>query len=202
MRVRFAGCHVPVDPAHRAARLLRVSRRMSSTALPLGWARGEAGAVPGHGPARLTWPDLQAGVRGIVPVPRPAQGSPALLARWRLKRPGSDETIFPRPRSRPEMNPGYQRPRIKRRGFELFSNDQSSKRSDLRIRRLHAVRPRHRLFRRTGLMRRGTVAPRAAIEWRVAALRCPFGRVEPTRLYRGANRRPNDRTCHPQKKGI
>ena len=28
------------------------------------------------------------------------------------------------------------------------------------------------------------------------------GRVELTRLYRGANRRPNDRTCHPQKKGI
>jgi hypothetical protein len=53
------------------------------------------------------------------------------------------------------MNPGYQMPRIKRRGFELFSNDQSSKRSDLRIRRLHAIRPRHRLFRRTGLMRRG-----------------------------------------------
>src|SRR5260370_895001 len=28
------------------------------------------------------------------------------------------------------------------------------------------------------------------------------GRVEPTRLYRGANRCPNDRTCHPQKKVI
>jgi hypothetical protein len=52
-------------------------------------------------------------------------GSPALLAGWRLKRPGSDETIFPGPRSRPEMNAGYQKPRIKRRGFELFSNDQS-----------------------------------------------------------------------------
>ena len=56
---------------------------------------------------------------------------------------------------RPEMNPGYHRPRIKQRGFELFSNDQSFKRGDLRIRRLHAVRSRHRIFRRTGLMRRG-----------------------------------------------
>ncbi len=94
--------------------------------------------------------------------------APALLpehgavVRWRLKRPGSDETIFPRPRSRPEMNTGYQRPRIKRRGFELFSNDQSSKRSDLRIRRLHAVRSRDRIFRRTGLMRRGP-KPRAMV---------------------------------------
>jgi hypothetical protein len=34
----------------------------------------------------------------------------------------------------------------------LFSNDQSSKHSDLRIRRLHAVRPRDRIFRRTGVI--------------------------------------------------
>jgi hypothetical protein len=53
------------------------------------------------------------------------------------------------------MNLGYQTPGIKQRGFELFSNDQSSKRSDLRIRRFHAVRSRDRIFRRTGLMRRG-----------------------------------------------
>src|SRR5258706_14133472 len=46
-----------------------------------------------------------------------------------------DETISLPPRSRPEMNPCYQRPRIKQRGFELFCNDQSCKRSDLRIRR-------------------------------------------------------------------
>jgi hypothetical protein len=76
---------------------------------------------------------------------------------------GSDETISLRPRSRPEMNPGYQRPRIKQWGFELFSNDQSCKRSDLRIRRLHAVRPRHRVPCRAGLMRRGTEAPRPSL---------------------------------------
>lgn len=38
---------------------------------------------------------------------------------------------------------------------ELFSNDQSCKRSDLRIWRFHAARHRYRLFRRTGVMRRG-----------------------------------------------
>jgi hypothetical protein len=37
---------------------------------------------------------------------------------------------------RPEMNLGYQTARVKQRGFELFSYDQSCKRSDLRIRRL------------------------------------------------------------------
>src|SRR5258707_8275012 len=70
----------------------------------------------------------------------------------------SDETISLPPRSRPEMNPGYQRPRIKQRGFELFCNDQSCKRSDLRIRRLHAVRFRDRVLCRADLMRRGTEA--------------------------------------------
>ena len=53
------------------------------------------------------------------------------------------------------MNLGYKTRRIKQRGFELFSYDQSCKRSDLRIRRLHAVRARDRIFRGTGVMRRG-----------------------------------------------
>jgi hypothetical protein len=56
------------------------------------------------------------------------------------------------------MNLGYKTRRIKQRGFELFSYDQSCKRSDLRIRRLHAVRARDRISRRTGL-RSGAEAP-------------------------------------------
>ena len=40
---------------------------------------------------------------------------------------------------------------------ELFSNDQSCKCSNLCVRMFHAAGPRHRLFRRTGLMRRGLV---------------------------------------------
>src|SRR6202158_2496898 len=40
---------------------------------------------------------------------------------------------------------------------ELFSNDQSCKCSNVCVRMFHAAGPRHRLFRRTGLMRRGLV---------------------------------------------
>jgi hypothetical protein len=56
----FAGFILPVNPG-----------QCLSTAPPIVLRQDKAGAVPGHGPARLTWPDLQTGPRWIVPAVRP-----------------------------------------------------------------------------------------------------------------------------------
>jgi hypothetical protein len=85
----------------------------------------------------------------------PAHGRvPAWLAVVPPNPSGSDETISRGREVGLKRTPAIKGPRIKQRGFELSSNDQSCKRSDLRIRRLHAVRSRDRILRRTRVIER------------------------------------------------
>jgi hypothetical protein len=63
--------------------------------------------------------------------------------------------------------------------IELFSHDQSCTRSDLRIWRLYAARPRYQLFRHTRVTRRGFESTS-----RPAILRAKSGKTAPTRGWR------------------